>query len=779
MAKRKRATKPLSASNKQTTRRRSSSQKRRTGTRNFQISPEKKKDILGIFFILLGFIFLMSMLGFVPSGLTQDITRLLARIAGRGSILFPVVLLLVGMWYILRNEQRFPIPSIERLLGVVFLYLNLLAWLHWFSGGGWELAALGDGGGYLGALFERILYITLGEWGTLVVLIAWLLIALAFTFDLSIPDLIRNLTRPAAKTGAFIAEKSSQLVEKSKKSEPVRKADHVFDEKSRSPVHLEGFYPIKKRGRILEKPQQGSLAGKVQAPIGQAGQPPVAEKEIARVFRSSQNSVKWVLPDLEKILNPASPLMVKKSFDQDRAKVIEETLNSFSAPAHVVEIHRGPTFTQYGVEPDFLQTRNGKMRVRVSKISSLADDLALALAAPSIRIQAPVPGRRYIGIEVPNQEVELVSLLEGMRHKSFQSSKAFLKFILGKDVSGNPVFVNLASLPHLLIAGTTGAGKSVCLHAIIRCLLLQRTPNEMRLVLVDPKRVEMTNYNDIPHLLTPVVVEPEKVVGTLQWMSREMDSRYTKFSEIGARNIDDYNLKQTEKLPYILVVIDELADLMMLAPEETERNLNRLAQLARATGIHVIIATQRPSTDVITGMIKANFPARIALNVASNVDSRVILDQPGAERLLGRGDMLYQATDAPSPVRLQGVYVSDEEFNRLVRFWVEQTRQLIKDNPQSSEMMPQKIYPSATQSPVPTFDVVPGSDEDELLGKAIEIVRQEERASISMLQRKLRIGYTRAARLVDRLEEMEIISKSEPGGGYRTVLDFGEEKDEN
>ncbi len=451
--------------------------------------------------------------------------------------------------------------------------------------------------------------------------------------------------------------------------------------------------------------------------------------------------------------------------DEDRARVIEETLASFSAPAHVVEIHRGPTFTQYGIEPDFVETRAGKTRVRVNKIVSLADDLALALAAQSIRIQAPVPGRRYIGIEVPNFEAELVSLKEGMESKAFSGLNAFLKFVLGKDVAGKPAAVDLAKMPHLLIAGTTGSGKSVCINSILCCLLMHRTPNELRLVMVDPKRVELTGYNGIPHLLTPVVVDHEKVVGTLQWMSREMDSRYKKFAEVGARNIEDFNLRHADKLPYIVVVIDELADLMMLAPEETERNLNRLAQLARATGIHVIIATQRPSVDVITGMIKANFPARISFSVASGMDSRVVLDTVGAERLIGRGDMLFQAPDAPSPKRLQGVFVANDEIQRLVQFWKNQVQLIVAKDPTMSDQLPQKVYPSATLTQTPLFDEAPESGEDEYLNKAIDIVRQEERASISLLQRKLRIGYTRAARLVDRLEELEIIGESEPGSG--------------
>jgi len=500
--------------------------------------------------------------------------------------------------------------------------------------------------------------------------------------------------------------------------------------------------------------------------------------DISRIYRAAADGIDWELPEIEDILNPASKAVIQKNVDQDRAKVIEETLASFGAPVQVVEIHRGPTFTQFGLEPDFVETRNGRTRVRVNKITSLADDLALALAAPSIRIQAPVPGRRYVGIEVANAKSELVSLREGMESKSFKDSSAFLKFVLGKDVAGKPKALDLAKMPHLLIAGTTGSGKSVCINSILSSFLMQRTPSELRLVLVDPKRVELTGYNSIPHLLTPVIVEIEKVVGTLQWMSREMDSRYKKFSEAGARNINDYNASQQQKLPYIVVVIDELADLMMMAPEETERNLNRLAQLARATGIHVIIATQRPSVDVITGMIKANFPARISFAVVSGVDSRVILDQPGAERLMGRGDLLFQAPDSPAPVRLQGVFVSNDEIRRLVQFWRNQNQEIRTTQPEKRDAMPQKIFPSAILTQVPLFDKASEPDEDPLLKDAVNLVRKEERASISMLQRKLRIGYTRAARMVDRMEELGIVGKPDDGLGTRPVIDFGDDQSE-
>jgi S-DNA-T family DNA segregation ATPase FtsK/SpoIIIE len=437
------------------------------------------------------------------------------------------------------------------------------------------------------------------------------------------------------------------------------------------------------------------------------------------------------------------------------------------------------------VEPLFVESRTGQTRVRVAKIAALADDLALALAAPRIRIQAPVPGRGYVGIEVPNEEMALVALREVVESEVFARGKSLLRFALGKDVAGHPKVAALDGMPHLLIAGTTGSGKSVCVNSILSCFLLHNTPDDLRIILVDPKRVELTGYNGVPHLLAPVVVEIERVVGALQWMTREMDNRYHKFAEIGARNIADYNLRITsqggKRLPYLVVVIDELADLMMIAPDETERTITRLAQLARATGIHMIIATQRPSVDVVTGLIKANFPARIAFAVASNTDSRVILDQPGAERLLGRGDMLFQAPDAPAPVRLQGVFVSDVEITRLVDYWRLQAGAaspyaMAGGSQAAAEMAPAGV-PLVSSGfegkQVPMFEDVTAPKGDPLLDEAIDVVRREGRGSVSMLQRRLRIGYTRAARLVDTLEEKGIVGPPDPGTGVREVLDYG------
>jgi S-DNA-T family DNA segregation ATPase FtsK/SpoIIIE len=352
-----------------------------------------------------------------------------------------------------------------------------------------------------------------------------------------------------------------------------------------------------------------------------------------------------------------------------------------------------------------------------------------------------------------------------------------LSFALGRDVSGHPAAADMAAMPHLLIAGATGSGKSVCVNAILTSLLLYNTPDELRLVLVDPKRVELTGYNGIPHLLSPVVVEMERVIGALQWMTREMDRRYHTFAQVGARNIQDYNTRIKTQgggkpLPYLVVVIDELADLMMIAPDETERTITRLAQLARATGIHIVLATQRPSVDVVTGLIKANFPARIAFAVASNTDSRVILDQPGAERLLGRGDMLYQSPEAPAAARLQGVFVSDVEIHKLVDFWREQNTQNLPATPggpvdSASSNVPLKQ--------VPLFEDMSRVEQgDPLFTEAVDLVRREGRASVSMLQRKMRIGYTRAARLIDNMEEKKIVGTPQDATGVRPVLDYGQ-----
>jgi S-DNA-T family DNA segregation ATPase FtsK/SpoIIIE len=741
------------------------------------LSPERKLDILGISLTVLGLLLLISFITSQEGNITGAIVLLLYRIAGFGAFLFPLVCLVIGVWLIFRNEDRLPTISTGKLGGIILLFFNLLTWIHLLTGGGWDLAKAGGGGGYVGALFENLIVRAVGQVGAFVILIGWLLMAVALTIDTAIPDLLRGVKRAVTKTGKQVASQSSLLTQKG--TVPKTEQKKTVE---KTPVDLEGFTPITKVQRTKESGLK--RRGRAGTEHGQtkAAEPLRSDKEESSVrigLRAEQASPAWKLPEIADILNQASKNEGDATIDKERARIIEETLASFDAPGHVVEIHRGPTFTQFGVEPDLMQTRNGSTRVRVSKITALSDDLALALATQRIRIQAPVPGKHYIGIEVPNAEASLVTLREGMESSAFQKLNSPLKIMLGENVAGKPVAVDLRDMPHLLIAGTTGSGKSVCINAIISCLLMQRTPEEMRMVMIDPKRVELTGYNRIPHLLTPVIVDSEKVIGTLRWISREMDGRYHKFAEVGARNIQDYNKTQPVRLPYIVVIIDELQHLMTIAPDETERSFARLAQMARATGIHLIIATQRPSVNVITGVIKANFPARISFAVVSGVDSRVILDQVGAERLIGKGDMLFQAPNEPSPKRLQGVYLSEEEIQRLVHFWIRQAEELKAAAPSVgiSQSM-EKVFPLGEPvTEVPLFDSPSELDEDPLLQKAIDFIREEERASISMLQRKFRIGYTRAARLVDRMEELEIVGKPDSGSGVRPVLDFGDEEE--
>lgn len=470
------------------------------------------------------------------------------------------------------------------------------------------------------------------------------------------------------------------------------------------------------------------------------------------------------LPPLD-LLDQGSEVIVSEVEIRRKAQIIEETLGHFGLPVRVAEVRQGPAVTQFGLEPGYIE-RPGpdgeprRTKVRVSQISALANDLALALAAPRLRIEAPVPGRSVVGIEVPNVKTGLVSLRSVIESDRFQRLNSPLAIALGRDVSGAPVAADLEKMPHLLIAGTTGSGKSVCISAITTCLACTNTPDDLRLVLIDPKRVELARFNGLPHLLGKVEVELERILGVLQWLTREMDERYKTFAAAGARNLADYNRhtgKLAGRLPRIVVILDEMADLMMSAPDQTEPMLCRLAQMARATGIHLVVATQRPSTDVVTGLIKANFPARISFAVASLMDSRVILDTPGAETLLGRGDMLFQAPEASAPVRLQGCFVSDAEIERVVSYWRGQaTRTGWAREPEAPW---EAVLREREQ----------GLDSDELLDRAIALVRQTGSVSTSLLQRRLRIGYPRAARLMDELEAMGLIGEPEGGGRPRRV----------
>jgi len=453
------------------------------------------------------------------------------------------------------------------------------------------------------------------------------------------------------------------------------------------------------------------------------------------------------LPDLS-IFDPPPAKVVDES---NRAHLLEDTLASFGVGAKVVHIERGPSITRYELRPE--------RGVKISRIASLADDLALALAATSVRIEAPIPGKSAVGIEIPNQTVAVVAVREILDALPNRGQIPPLWMALGKDITGRPVFGDLCNMPHLLVAGATGAGKSVCLNTIIASLLVTATPDQVQMLMIDPKRVELTVFNGIPHLIKEVITDPRLAAGALFEMTKEMDSRYERFAKAGVRKIEEYNAKYPgELLPYVVIVIDELADLMLVAPAKVESTIMRLAQLARATGIHLVVATQRPSVDVITGLIKANIPSRIAFAVSSQADSRVVLDMNGAERLLGRGDMLYLPIDAPKPVRAQGALITASEVARLVEFWARQGRPL--------NLLDVEV--------VPVSDDESSKVVDPLCYDAAKFIIETNYASTAQLQSQFSIGHPRAVRLMKQLEEFKIVGPHEGTKPRKIVIGLAE-----
>lgn len=602
------------------------------------------------------------------------------------------LLLTLSGWWLRKKE-----PPWRFMAGLELCFFSLLALLHlfWPTPDPLTLASQGRGGGYVGWAIAFSLSGVIGKAGS-----AMALLALAFLgVSLLLP------TGPVS-----VPEPASQR--RPKPSPPKSRVQPSQPEKPEKPE------------RPVPQPTRG-------------------------------------LPPME-LFQPPRPVKTRDTDLKRKAELLERTLANFNIPAKVVAINPGPVVTQFGVEPGFVEKvgKNGSVqrtKVRVAQIAALADDIALALSAAPIRIEAPVPGRPYIGIEVPNEKPALVTLREVMESQEFRQEKSPLKLALGRGVSGAPVVADLASMPHLLIAGATGSGKSVCINSIITCLVSQHPPERLRLILVDPKRVELVHFNGLPHLLGPVIVEVEEAIKALNWLVREMERRYEEFAKEGARNLEEYNAgNPPEPMPWIVLIVDELADLMLAAPDEVEGKLTRLAQLSRATGIHLILSTQRPSVDVITGLIKANFPARISFLVTSQVDSRVVLDMAGAERLLGRGDMLFLPPDRPYPIRVQGCFVSKEEVKKVVDFW-------------------RARRPFEAQSPAPWGKEIPQED-DELVREALQVLASHQRISISLLQRKLRLGYPRAARLMETLEERGFVRYDENLKAYVPVK--GGESDE-
>jgi len=689
----------------------------------------------------------LSLVSITRDPVTAGLLTLLRRLFGWGVYLIPLAVGIVGFWMLLQNSGRKPGLAWRSPLATTLLFAVSLTAAHLFSfpEDPRQLAVEGGGGGYVGWALSQALIASTGTIGAYVTIVAAAAIGLILLSGVSLSRFGTRLKRAGSTAADGWRRRSPRL-------------------RFRRP-ELTGLGVISQWKDKITSPS-GPSRGHGAGPQGNGHRP----------ARQPSPRREWQLPVVQNVLEHKVPKEVSEAEIRRKIRLIEETLTSFGVPGRVVEVNQGPTVTQFGVEPGYVERkeRDGRVsrsKVKVSKIGALAKDLSLALAAESVRIQAPVPGRSMIGVEVPNDEASLVPLRRILESDDFEDMTSGLAIALGQDVSGSPVVADLAKMPHLLIAGATGSGKSVCINSIVTCLLLRNTPEDLSLLMIDPKMVELVNFNGVPHLLAPVLVEVERVVGTLRWVLREMDRRYKLFSAAAARNLAHYNEVRAayggRPLPHMVVVIDELADLMMAAPDEVERSLCRLAQMSRATGIHLVVATQRPSVDVVTGLIKANFPARISFAVTSQADSRVILDKVGAEKLLGRGDMLYVAADASSPVRLQGCFVSDTEIDRLVRFW----RGL-------EPPLPSKVEELFQQPLWPEMDTVvqdEAKQEDELLERAMELVKQQRHASTTFLQRRLRIGYVRASRLMDMLEEKGVVGPAGSAGQAREVLHRTEE----
>ncbi len=631
----------------------------------------------------------------------------------------PVIFILVGLVLL---KTKWKLAQTNVLVGLVTIMIALM---------GLSAAASDSAGGSLGFLIWGELKSLITTLGAVSLLLGTLVIGLVVLFNTHLAQIFGVVAKTGSAAGSAV----------SKVKPSFGRRDKTFD---------------------LNEPREIRVTGMDD---GVVTRPKMASKESQRDDIMAETLVQnvagqtrvWKYPPLNLLSDksgaPADRGDVKKS-----AAIIERTLDSFGIQARVAEVNGGPAVTQYALE---IATGT-----KIAKIANLQNDIALSLATRTgtVRIEAPIPGKSLVGIEVPNHTLEVVTLKSVLGSDEMRKHKSKLAVTLGKDTASNPVVLDIDRMPHVLVAGTTGSGKSVLMHQWVTSLIFRNSPEELKLILIDPKRVEMTQYNGIPHLLAPVIVEPEKILSALKWAMAEMDRRYKLFQSVGVRNIQGYNeMSGFQALPYIAIFIDELADLMMFAPVEVEDAITRLAQLARATGIHLVVATQRPSVDVITGLMKANIPARIAFNVSSMIDSRVIIDGPGAEKLLGRGDMLFMPPDASKPIRIQGVLVSDPEVNGVVKF--------IKDMGIAPEYTAEVL-----EMPVGKIGRGMGAnsggggdDRDTLFEEAVRTVCQYDRASASLLQRRLKVGYARAARIIDELETAGIIGPGE-GSKPRDVL---------
>ncbi|MBZ5200201.1 DUF87 domain-containing protein [Planomicrobium chinense] len=700
-------------------------------------------------------------------------------LTGYLAIFVPILLLLLAAHIMVK--RHWPKPRMKIAASSVFLLTGILLICHliWAAGSILPITSgnvLGEtmrstqvtgslwetytasGGGLFGAVLYAMFHVLFDTAGTWIVAFILLSIgAIILTGKTAAPYIAEKVPslRPALESTLARLKpskpKQKRLPAPRKKEQPeqVIEVDDALEFDEEETVHV-----MEQEEPIISAFTENVRPKKAEAPPVE--QVDTETGEVTLSTGEEMENEEYQLPPLDLLtLPPHSDQSGEYSGIQKNAKKLEKTFQSFGVRAKVTQVHLGPAVTKYEVLPD--------TGVKVSKIVSLHDDLALALAARDIRIEAPIPGKSAIGIEVPNSEVAIVSLREVLESEENDKPESKLLFGLGRDVTGQAVMTELNKMPHLLVAGSTGSGKSVCINGIITSIIMRAKPHEVKMMMIDPKMVELNVYNGIPHLLAPVVTDPRKAAQALKKIVSEMERRYELFSHTGTRNIEGYNEyvrvfneeneEKHPKLPFIVVIVDELADLMMVASNEVEDAITRLAQMARAAGIHLIIATQRPSVNVITGVIKANIPSRIAFAVSSAIDSRTILDMGGAEKLLGRGDMLFLGAGKSKPVRVQGAFLSDSEVEKVVDFAIEQQKAQYQE-----DMIPTEVEESAIDD-----------DTDEIYDEAVQLVSEMQTASVSMLQRRFRVGYSRAARIIDQMEQRGVVGPYE-GSKPRTVL---------
>ncbi|MEI8232114.1 MAG: DNA translocase FtsK [bacterium] len=688
----------------------------RRGRRKNPFKLKLKKDIIySIVSVLFGTLSLITLLSFTRQGaLLTTVFSVMNRAFGWAMFIVPFLLLCISL---MMTSLKWALASPSLLLGGTLIFTGILGLSQ---------------AGTLGETIFSAIAIFVTSIGAGIIYFSVMLVGFMVLTNTPLEDFVLWFVGVFTTIKSVFAGKN-----KSTSSKAVGPTPKIFsDDNVKTKINIPGSISTE------------STAGK---PLLKRDVSPDFESQINTSVNEDGTTKIWKYPPLS-LLSTDKGSKADRGDIKENASIIESTLDSFGIRAKVAEVNGGPAITQYAIK-----IAEG---TKLSKIKSLQTDLALALAAPTgqIRIEAPIPGRNLVGIEIPNRSPEYVTLYEILNHPDMKKDKSRLAVGLGLGVSGAPAIADIKKMPHVLVAGSTGSGKSVCINTIITTLLFRNSPQELRFIMVDPKRVELTGYNGIPHLLTPVIVDTERVISALQWATKEMDKRYKMFAEVGARNIEDYNEQSGfTAMEYIVIVIDELADIMLTAPAKVEDLIVRLAQMARATGIHLVIATQRPSVNVITGLIKANVPTRIAFNVASMIDSRVIIDSPGAEKLLGKGDMLFVPPDRPLPTRIQGTYVTNGEIKNLIDFLKASGEEAV----QYKEEVTEKYLGEEEEGS--------SSEHDPLFEEAAVVVINAGKASTSYLQRKMSLGYNRAAKIMDQLEHAGVIGPAE-GVKPRSIL---------